>query len=347
MKREIFGVVQVLAAGIAMGQETNPNWAVGGTVLVTNGYVLHTFTNAGVASNFVVTRSIPIPEVEVLVVGGGGHGGGLEYDPGGGGAGGVVHGRMEEVTGTNQVYVGNGSTNSNGYYIYSGENSYFGTWIAYGGGGGGTWDNGVNHYPKEGGSGGGAPSHHASGLYPTGAPSVQVSGDGYVGYGNKGGDGTSGQSADQPPTVVWYLAGGGGGAGGPGTNAWTTGPDQRKCYGGDGGPGVAIGITGSNVFYAGGGGGQTWGYGAQGGYYWGVGGVGGGGDASGNGDGDAGEPNTGGGGGAAQSGYVGGAGGSGIVIVRYFPAKLKRFTVHGKSMSAIRGNDIRSVQAPE
>ena len=113
MKRLSF--ILLACAGLAglagWGQETNPNWAVGGTVLLTNGYVLHTFTNAGVTSNFVVTRSIPIPEIEVLVVGGGGHGAGLESHHGGGGAGGVVHGKMEEVT---------GSTNNHSATVYSG-----------------------------------------------------------------------------------------------------------------------------------------------------------------------------------------------------------------------------------
>lgn len=331
MKREIFGVVLGLAAGIAMGQEKNPIWAVGGTVLVTNGYVLHTFTNQG-GTNLIVTRSKPIPELEVLVVGGGGAGGGTWYHGGGGGGGGVVHGIIKNVTGSNYIFVGKGGL-GHGERGNKGEDSKFETWTAYGGGAGGVWENGTYKPPLAGGSGGGSASYNAQGQAATGAPSTQVSGSNYTGHGHAGGNGWSIMTNSR------CAAGGGGGAGAPGGNGSSIG-------GGAGGDGVLSIITGTNVFYGGGGGGSE----TTNIFHGGSGGLGGGGDAAEWDEGGAaGAANTGGGGGAAKPaiGGYGGAGGSGIVIVRYFPGKITQFSVVGKSMSAIRGNDIRSVRAPE
>ena len=84
--------------------------------------------------------------------------------------------------------------------------------------------------------------------------------------------------------------------------------------GNNGGPGLSSSITGSSVFYAGGGG-RADSSGA------GIGGIGGGGNAVNGGPGLPGSPNTGGGGGggrgAGSGNQPGGNGGSGIVIVRY------------------------------
>lgn len=111
------------------------------------------------------------------------------------------------------------------------------------------------------------------------------------GQGFAGGNGTSGSTE----------AGGGGGAGAVGANG--------AAVGGNGGVGVANSITGSSVFYAGGGGG--------GGGTGGSGGNGGGGAGGSGGNGTAGTANKGGGGGGAANGSTGGAGGAGVVIVRY------------------------------
>jgi hypothetical protein len=84
---------------------------------------------------------------------------------------------------------------------------------------------------------------------------------------------------------------------------------------GDGGNGLAVSITGTSVFYAGGGGGC-----AQFAKTVGIGGLGGGGDGSSTGGvpGQSGTANTGGGGGGHRyDGNLGGAGGSGVVILRY------------------------------
>ena len=91
----------------------------------------------------------------------------------------------------------------------------------------------------------------------------------------------------------------------------------------NGGDGTASSITGTSVTYAGGGGGGS-AYGNTGGTLTpGTGGAGGGGNAgtSGSKNGAAGIANTGGGGGGRfdffSTSFYGGAGGSGIVIIRY------------------------------
>ena len=149
----------------------------------------------------------------------------------------------------------------------TGSNSYIsGIQTAYGGGGG----NG-----GAGGSGGG------------GVGSGQAGGGVVVaGQGNKGGDGNSFNGS----------GGGGGGAGAAGQNGTT--------IGGNGGVGLSNTLTGTTVYYAGGGAGC----GAYPGNTPGTGGTGGGGANGGNGT-----VNTGGGGGAARG--AGGNGGSGIVVI--------------------------------
>ena len=130
--------------------------------------------------------------------------------------------------------------------------------------------------------------------------SVGGSGGGGCYSAGVGGAGTESQGyAGGNAVCAAYQGAGGGGAGGIGENAFNCGN-----AGGDGGVGLQYSISGANTYYAGGGGGA----------YDGVGGAGGGGDAS----GFAGTANTGGGGGGSMDGSCeGGAGGSGIVIVKY------------------------------
>ncbi|MFZ4396823.1 MAG: glycine-rich domain-containing protein [Kiritimatiellia bacterium] len=111
-------------------------------------------------------------------------------------------------------------------------------------------------------------------------------------------------------------AGDGPGAGGGGASE--KGHDANDKGGGDGGNGIIINITGiTNAFGGGGGGGRYGDYGLRGNGGLGGGGTGGWG-ANANVDPTSGAPNTGGGaGGAGQGSRRGGAGGSGIVIVRY------------------------------
>ena len=203
--------------------------ATGGAITISGDYTIHTFTSSG---TFDVTGS---GEVEVLVVGGGGSGGNHSNTNanGGGGGGGVIYNPAYAVaTGGYTVTVGAGgaaipnATNSIGN---NGANSVFGTLTAIGGGGGGS--TGQGGVAGSGGSGGGR-------AYGGGAPGTSTQ---TGGYGNAGGGGAQ----------TWTGAGGGG-AGSPGFSG-----GQGGGWGGwgDGGFGFACAISGSTVYYAGGGGG--------------------------------------------------------------------------------------------
>ena len=185
----------------------------------------------------------------------------------------------------------------------NGADTRFGTLFAIGGGGGARYN---TQTAGNGGSGGGAAS---------GASFSTNPGSGTTGQGNAGGNGFGN----------YFTGGGGGGAGAVGGNA-------NNSQGGDGGAGIAstiistseatthsVGeVSGSSVFFAGGGAGC--GYVNQ--YGSGVGGVGGGGDGIGLPSGTL-PPNqntnaianTGGGGGAYDNGGAGhGGGGAGGVL---------------------------------
>jgi len=126
--------------------------------------------------------------------------------------------------------------------------------------------------------------------------------EGYPG-GNGGGDGPI------------YQGAGGGGAGAAAANS----TDADTATNGAGGIGYSNAISGTSTYYAGGGGGGD--YDGAGKSYVALGGTGGGGNGGGdaNATAQAGTANTGGGGGGGAwdtSNQVGGAGGSGIVIVK-------------------------------
>jgi len=130
------------------------------------------------------------------------------------------------------------------------------------------------------------------------------SGGGPGGGGGYKGTGTANQGFDGGPSG---SPGSGGGAGAAGTNSPGTG-----------GVGVAVEITGSSVFYAGGGARSP---GSYPGYSTLAGGNGGGGLGVSPGAGGGGGTNLGGGGGGGgQASTSGGAGGSGVVILRYSSA---------------------------
>jgi hypothetical protein len=230
--------------------------------------------------------------VSALVVAGGGPGGAT--NGGGGGAGGVLFQQVFNVS-SNVAYtitVGAGGSASLGGTSSSGSNSVFGSLLAYGGGAG----DGANSTDRRfGGSGSGGRGEVGT-----------AGGAGTLNQGNAGGTGQ----------VSPRLSAGGGGAGAVG---------QDGSAGGAGGSGTntysswaTATSTGASGFYAGGGGGGTEAQSrtASGGS--------GGGGASGNGsNGVAGTANTGGGGGGGSRGsggggdYIGGNGGSGIVIIAY------------------------------
>lgn len=270
--------------------------ATGGEISFVNGYWVHTFTSSG---TFTPTASLT--NVEYLVVGGGGGGGkhtdgGASWSTGGGGAGGyrssvvgelsggnsTAEGRLSLAAGTNYTVTIGAGGGAGGLNSYGGDGqpSTFGS-ITSLGGGGGAWGGTGGTNGKTGGSGGGSASSPSAG-------GAGTTGQGFAGRTSTGGfDGAGGGGASQTPT------------------------------GRLGGNGLASSISGSSVFYAGGGGSGT--YAGAGG----AGGSGGGGVGSTNSGGAGnGAPNTGGGGGGTGcnvSGISGpaGSGGSGIVIVRY------------------------------
>jgi hypothetical protein len=260
--------------------------------------------NAGVVQKFTTTGTTSwnapsdVTSVEVLVVGGGGGGGGSHG--GGGGGGGVVYASTYPVTPgqsyTVTVAAGGARTATNNVGN-TGGNSVFGNLTAFGGGGGGYETSGGNSGSSGGGGGGKT----------TGA------GSGTAGQGFAGGVGAN---------SVGYGGGGGGGAGAVGTSGTSNG----NSLGGTGGNGLQFGISGAPTYYAGGGGGAGYtGSGAGTGGSGGLGGGGTGGAYSTSTIGTDGTANTGGGGGGyATNGspYSGGAGGSGIVIVRYTTAAV-------------------------
>ena len=261
--------------------------ATGGTITTDGAYTVHTFTSNG---TFTWTGSTQ--DVSILVIAGGGAGGGAYYNQGGGGAGGVIYrnSNYSMSAGAYDVTVGLGgtaqtNTAANGNTGGDGQDSVFdgpSTLTAVGGGGGGHYQAGG--VGNDGGSGGGA-----------GGASGAAGGNPTAGQGNAGG--TQGSNS-------------GGGGGGIGTAGNST----------SGGAGQTYNITnGTDIYYAGGGG---CGIGAGAQCPGGVGGGGRGGFTPSDQEGVDGSANTGGGGGgcAEPAGATSGAGGSGIVIIRYLTA---------------------------
>ena len=311
-----------------------PNFisATGGTIATSGDFKIHTFTGDG---NFIV-NSAPTPannNVSYMVVAGGGGGGGDAG--GGGGAGGFREGETPQAPytgsplkagsgipvtlGSHPVVIGGGGTAGAGQGPESpnapqgskggpGNNSSFLGKISAGGGGGAKEPTSGPPVPAPnngtglpGGSGGGG-SYTASGR-----PEAGVGGTGNdppvsPAQGTNGGAGPIGTPAPS------NSSSGGGGATVAGS---ATNPGGA---GGAGGAGATTSITGSPVAYAGGGGGSGGSSGPAG-----AGGAGGGGAGGPSGNpGSAGTVNTGGGGGGGfPDPQSGGAGGSGIVVIRY------------------------------
>ena len=289
--------------------------ATGGTVTTVGDFKVHAFTGDGCfqISTLGTPSAGPVRNTtQVLVVAGGGGGGGYG---GGGGAGGFRIDPSFTVTATTYpVTVGGGGTGgkspSSGTRGTNGSNSVFSTITSAGGGGGGTASpspNGIG-CGSNGGSGGGGAGHNVSpnaggsGNTPPVSPS----------QGNNGGAGT-------PTGSTPYTAGGGGGAGAVGTAG--VGSPNTAGPGGAGSPVTSTFGCAPQPFYAacgiyaGGGGGGRGGSG-------GVGGPGGGG--TGVLSGNTLTPTTpgvansgGGGGGVCNANPAAGAGGKGVVLIRY------------------------------
>jgi hypothetical protein len=300
--------------------------ATGGTITECGDCKIHTFTGPGTFTVSSLASCATKNIVSHVVVAGGGAGQGAEGG-GGGGAGGYrevknpvnpytaspldgypsAPNRVTVTATAFPITVGAGGSYSgpNITAAPSGSNSVFST-ITSAGGGGGKGFRLPSDPDAAGGSGGGGSGRRASGCI----PNPGASGNTPPVSPPQGNDG--GRANTPSPTCNNDGGGGGGGAGAVGT-----GTDY--CTGQPGGAGVASSITGSPVTRAGGGGG-----GSQSGSAGSGGSGGGGAGASGPGGGTstAGTTNTGGGGGGGGSNSVGptingGAGGSGIVIIRY------------------------------
>jgi len=307
---------------------TITNYSSGG-----NNYKIHAFLSG--TGDFVLNTS---KALDVLIVAGGG-GGGRAYGDndtgkGGGGAGqALFRTGYSPGVGTYSIVVGAGGpgyTNGNNTTppapSSAGNSSGFGV-TSNGGGYGGASD---NHYgPQVGGSGGGAGARNGN-AFDNGVGSNKTSPAGWTSYGNSGGNSASGN----------FGGGGGGGAGGSGQNYQGS---TNASRGGDGGIGIDLSSTFGTGYgspggwFAGGGGGGSYYHTSNpgqsnvitGGYF------GGGGRGAltqehsyGNAfnvDNQDGVANTGGGGGGAgedaalipNGGSRSGAGGSGIVLIRY------------------------------
>ena len=321
--------------------------ATGGTVATCGDFKVHTFTGPGTFCVSSGGNSLGSNSVEYIVVAGGASGGGGYYG-GGGGAGGFRFASPTlapltypakplaapanvpvSVQGYPIAVGGGGATQSSPCNRgNSGVASSFSTITSTGGGGGGVWGpvpsgNVPLRSGVAGGSGGGAGSNNSP------APTAGAAGTGGAGntppvspaQGKDGGDGVTGASG----SCSTAASAGGGGAtacGGQGP-AGPGGPGVGGVGGAGAGVPSAFGTSGvncgSNYYFAGGGGGagssNTGNTGGLGG-----GGFGGRyvGPAPPSNDGQAGTANTGGGGGGAINNCRNsGAGGSGIVIIRY------------------------------
>ena len=308
--------------------------ATGGTITTCGNFKIHTFTGPG---TFCVSKTGASPAentVSYVVVAGGG-GGGTGHGAGGGAGGfreykgpldtytasplnGNPGGTAVTVTATGfPITVGAGGIGAKGPGAPSpgagqpsgvGSPSVFSTVTSTGGGNGGSQPSGIGVNGGAGGSGGGSASCGAtSGSAGAGnTPSVSPS------QGFDGGVGDGDCSS--------YRGGGGGGGA---TAVGTTVPGSASPCGspltaGVGGAGATSSINGTPTARAGGGGGGST-------HHPGPGGAGGGGAGTiniptgGNPTATAGTTNTGGGGGGAGGSctQIGGAGGSGIVIIRY------------------------------
>jgi len=296
--------------------------ATGGTITTSGDFKIHTFTGPGTFCVSQISNTPANNEISYVVVAGGASGGNSAprgVASGGGGAGGyrekkssidsytaspTAGGCAMTITASPfPVTVGAGGAAAPGQFDKgnNGNNSVFNGITSAGGGGGAAY---ATPPGNAGGSGGGGgdfphpnnPTQSGNGNTPPVSPS----------QGNGGGNG-----AGQPQSNN-VAGGGGGGIAGGGANA-------SSLNGGPGGNGAASSITGSPVTRAGGGGG--------GGDTVGTGGSGGGGAGSNLSPGQtatSGTANTGGGGGGTSApafgcnpGSIAGAGGSGIVIIRY------------------------------
>jgi hypothetical protein len=296
-------------------------------------YMVFTYTtdNTGTGQTL-YSISVPTGGVncDILMVGGGGAGG--QSLGGGGGGGSVIYGTNITITsGSYNIYVGRGA---NAGETIGKSTTGFGAIMLGGGCAGNTgWDPpNTSGDGNIGGSGAGGRPVQSN---------IRVMLGGGVGSSTKGTilstatlyNGNSGSNGIQQLGNSFVGGGGGGGA----TQAGGT-VNVVSYIGGKGGDGVEVNITGTSYWWGAGGGGSTY-AGTNGG-----GGKGGGGSAGTvgtNGINPASGINAGagtgsGGGGQIFQVYTGGAGGSGIIIIRFITP------TSSSSIELLRGTNIDS-----
>ena len=236
-------VVQYYDGSRWYNQLSNKFSATGGTEIQSGGFKYHVYSSTG-PSSFVVSGSTP-GTIEFILVAGGGAGGSYGWSGGGGGAGGIVHGQNYSIgPGTHPISIGAGAAaNTSQVQAPAGSDSTFvidwTTITSKGGGGGGTYLYPGYSAPVSaggpGGSGGGGSGSDNSGDQNNPGPATQPSQNPGVSnitnYGNAGGA--------YSPHTNGYGGGGGGGAGGAGEAARnsTNYPDGNDgAHGGDGQP---------------------------------------------------------------------------------------------------------------
>jgi|TARA_R100001440_G_scaffold13779_2_gene23749 hypothetical protein len=313
--------------------------ATGGTVTtVCTNFKVHTFTSPGTFTVTNAGNSAGSNKLDYLVVAGGGAGGGANGGGGGGGAGGFRFSNCTSMPAPQSsplaapiaitasatafpITVGGGGSPGTGnappvagFQGGDGSNSIFATITSTGGGGGGGANPNGTSAGRPGGSGGGE-----GGMSATGGPGSGNTPATFPPQGNPGGD--------TNPAIETNQGSGGGGAACAGSGNGPS-PATKAGPGGAGSFVVQTGFAGCNGtpgpvsgarYFSGGGGGQAESQASP--SCQGTGGAGGGGAAATSGSSaTSGGTNTGGGGGgidSSPSGQTSGAGGSGIVIIRY------------------------------
>ena len=273
--------------------------ATGGTVTTIGDYKLHTFTSSG---TFTVTQLPTTNEFEILTVAGGASSSSNTYTTGGGGGGPVNNQTAQALTeAAYTITVGAG-----------GAQISFNAFGALG-------NHGSDSSVKLASNNSIIVESDISDL--TNGDDSQVHGDGTTATRHQGG--ASFKVVNGTTTQYTGGSGASANAGGGGAGAGSNGnvPPSLNTAG-TGGDGFATTITGSSTHLGGGGGGGS--YVSSNASLQSAGGAGGGGTGAGFGAAaTSGSANTGGGGGGTKSGYFGGgnyqggAGGSGIVYIKY------------------------------
>ena len=314
-------------AGASINETLNDGAYFGGTLSYPTGGDVTTPISGYRQHAFLTDASLVVSvtgSVDIMVVAGGASGG--SDMAGGGGAGGLVYKASHELTSnTYDAVIGDGGAASGMASL--GNDGDDSTWTinggateftAVGGGGGSSEQPGTNS-GRDGGSGGGGSGGTNDQGAGSSTQSAQSGDSGTYGFGFDGGVGTG------PPN---YNSGGGGGAGSVGQAADATGANIS----GNGGTGKDYSaifgtVVGDGGWFASGGGGA---YGSNGPSGGGTASAGGGTDGAqvAEGGSDPAQANTGGASGGASDNPASneaGAGGSGVVIVRYTTATFKTF----------------------